>query len=106
MTARLGRVASDVSGVTGLRAAIAAALADPDVHSYQYWPVRDLEPARDRCWCGDLFAPGVVRRIVCRCGIVHLRYRCARDGRMVFDPPRHDGCSDLPIDPEKPGLRL
>lgn len=104
-TTRHGKLARDVNGVDALRAAVGDALADPDVTAYQYWPVPDLDPARIRCHCGDLYAPGVVRRVECRCGIVHIRYRCARDGRVTFDPPYHDGCGPLPIDPSR-GSRI
>lgn len=101
-TVRHGKVGRDVHGVAALRAAVVQALADPDVTGYHYWPQPELEPARTHCHCGDAYAPGVVRRIGCRCGIVHIRYRCARDGRQDIDPPHHDGCGPLPIDPQAP----
>lgn len=101
MTAH-GRRAADVAGVAGLRAALAAALADPDVSAYRYWALPELAAVRTVCPCGDLYSPGVVRHIECRCGIVHVRYRCARTGQEEFDPPRHDGCGPLPVDPDVP----
>lgn len=86
-------------GVAGLRCAVADALADPDVSRYEYWPQRERPPARDRCGCGDPYAPGVVRWIECRCGVEHVRYRCARTGQVDIEPPHHEGCGPLPIDP-------
>lgn len=91
----------DVPDVEALRVAVMRLRADPRVDSYKWRRLRDVELHIHCPHCNGLYDRPNVRERYCRCGLMHVHYRCPECFRQGVEPAEHDGCGDIPPDHER-----